>query len=446
MSVEIRITQSHQLSEELCASGFYPTVRDTATIDNIKGIEKVDFDHDGNLDLLVLLQNQDVARIYFYKGYNNSYFYLQQWRGPYGWWRAHEIILDTTDPQTFTSGDFNEDGYKDLIVGAGTDGDTWLYKGDGTVDFKLIDDEITPITKGLSAFGMPFDFNEKACAVNYDFDNDFHKDLIAVNGFGQELYYINGYGNGTFDNPVVIFDGLGDVFRVSVPFEKFVPYTELPIVSISTPGSNHFVKAQIDIIGTVSDTNLLYYELRYGKGSVPLEWNVLISGSNNFTNQIIGNWDTSGLNGLYTLKLVAVDKDYNLNGYEVNINIINSISDPSKFILVGTESGKVYYLEDYKNGKFGIPTLIAQFDIPINSIGIGDFDNDNDYDFIIGNNSTAFINDGNNVFVIKNLDINSSVYDIEVVDINNDGLLDFMTGIHAKYSGLQDFYYIYNGV
>ena len=63
----------------------------------------------------------------------------------------------------------------------------------------------------------------------------------------------------------------------------------------------------MQIIGTAAGDGFLYYRVQVGKGLNPQEWIQL--GSDMLapvTNDVLAEWDTSELSGLYAVQLVVV--------------------------------------------------------------------------------------------------------------------------------------------
>lgn len=83
-----------------------------------------------------------------------------------------------------------------------------------------------------------------------------------------------------------------------------------PNVNISSPQLFADVNGTVQIIGTASGDDFLYYRVQVGKGLNPQTWIQL--GSDSFTpveNGQLAEWDTTGLSGLYAVQLVVVRND-----------------------------------------------------------------------------------------------------------------------------------------
>ncbi len=81
-------------------------------------------------------------------------------------------------------------------------------------------------------------------------------------------------------------------------------------VAITTPVAYAAVAGIVTITGNTRLDNLATYRLAFGKGIDPTQW-TQIGGdhSNRVDNGFLENWDVTALDGLYTLKLTAVERN-----------------------------------------------------------------------------------------------------------------------------------------
>ncbi|MBL8102888.1 MAG: transglycosylase domain-containing protein [Anaerolineales bacterium] len=80
-----------------------------------------------------------------------------------------------------------------------------------------------------------------------------------------------------------------------------------PVANITSPQLFADVNGVVKIIGTASGDGFLYYRVQVGKGLNPQEWLQLGSDGNvPVVNDVLAEWDTTELSGLYAVQLVVV--------------------------------------------------------------------------------------------------------------------------------------------
>lgn len=73
--------------------------------------------------------------------------------------------------------------------------------------------------------------------------------------------------------------------------------------SISLPTPNQIVTGVIDVYGTADGSAFSGYILEYGQGAAPTSWIELANSTAPVDGTVLGNWNTSSLNGTYSLRL-----------------------------------------------------------------------------------------------------------------------------------------------
>lgn len=95
-------------------------------------------------------------------------------------------------------------------------------------------------------------------------------------------------------------------------------------VRLSAPGAFDVLGGRVTIRGTAAPDNLQYYRLQFGEGLNPSRW--VQVGSDEPRRQpggVLGVWETAGLNGLYTLQLIAVLEDGQIRTAAIPITVDN---------------------------------------------------------------------------------------------------------------------------
>jgi membrane peptidoglycan carboxypeptidase len=93
-------------------------------------------------------------------------------------------------------------------------------------------------------------------------------------------------------------------------------------VDIASPEMFAEVNGVVDVIGTAEGEDFLFYRLQYGQGLNPQAW-VQIGDDSTVpvTDSLLGEWDTSGLEGLYVLQLQVVRTDQSLETDTVVVTV-----------------------------------------------------------------------------------------------------------------------------
>lgn len=87
-----------------------------------------------------------------------------------------------------------------------------------------------------------------------------------------------------------------------------IPYmTQNPNAQLVSPALFSTVGGKVTITGTAAGNNFAYYSLQFGKGINPGSWQQIAGEvATPVENGTLGEWDTTGLNGLYALRLLVV--------------------------------------------------------------------------------------------------------------------------------------------
>ncbi|MCB1037352.1 MAG: hypothetical protein KDD47_26210, partial [Acidobacteria bacterium] len=96
-----------------------------------------------------------------------------------------------------------------------------------------------------------------------------------------------------------------------------------PVAPILFPQSGDPLPMVIEILGTVQDKNLLAWNVDFGVGFDPDVWSRLGNGSREQMEEVLAVWNTNGLFGDFTLRLVASDEAGNRTENRVEILLGN---------------------------------------------------------------------------------------------------------------------------
>lgn len=111
-------------------------------------------------------------------------------------------------------------------------------------------------------------------------------------------------------------------------------------VAIVAPASYSTIRGVVTIVGSTRVDNLDVYRLAFGKGIDPTQW-TQIGGDRRerVDNGTLENWDVSGLDGLYTLKLTTVDRAGRLREAAIQVIVDNQ---PPTVKFVNPTNGAIY--------------------------------------------------------------------------------------------------------
>lgn len=128
-----------------------------------------------------------------------------------------------------------------------------------------------------------------------------------------------------------------------------LPPTEIDTISspdrlsatrISAPQPFAYVGGVVEVLGAVDPANLQFFQLAYGAGLNPSDW-VDISGQQTATrpDTPLAVWDTSRLDGLYSLRLTVVRADNQVERLVVQVTVDNQ---PPRISLMTEPPGRLY--------------------------------------------------------------------------------------------------------
>ena len=331
-----------------------------------------DFNNDGWTDVVVTNNNKDTVGVFL--GFNYPTFIVND---------TIEFLRDSSAISVVIA-DFNNDSFWDLAVVLRFANLIQVLAGqrDGTF-------------RNLSSYSVCSDL-DLITLVTGDFNNDNYTDLTVACSGSATIQILLGDGNGAF--PTSITEFTGDVQPIFITSDDFNRDGILDIVTVD------YTNANIGIF------------LGYGNGSLaqPILYQMPdLSGP---------TWIASGdLNSDNILDLVVANK------IEDNIRI-----------LLGTGDGTFNSLSEYSTEKNSGPFSIA----------LGDFDKDNCTDVAVLNDKTTnvaiFFGYGNGTFsspVTYAMTQNSILTSIITEDLNNDTILDLAISSSIGGSSNVDIFY-----
>jgi len=106
-------------------------------------------------------------------------------------------------------------------------------------------------------------------------------------------------------------------------YDTFQMPSAQPEMHISSPVMFADGRAKLEIRGSATGANFAWFRLEYGLGLYPSGW-VQIGKDNHtpVTDGPLGEWDTTTLNGLYSLRLMVVRSDQRVDQAVVQVTLI----------------------------------------------------------------------------------------------------------------------------
>ena len=375
---------------------------------NPKSLEVGDLNNDSYLDLVVANEGIDTIGIFF--GFNYTVF-------------AGQNPLESgvnSNPNSVAAGDFNKDGYLDIVSALYSANNVGVYLGCGNGTF-------TPMmTYGNVPSSHPF-----WVAVG-DMNNDDQLDITVANWGSNSISVILGYGDGTFAEPLLYSTGSGSR-PVSIAIGDFNNDHCLDITTANYGGNSIGVflgygnASFRDVITlssgmlsgpysvTVSDINSdTYFDIVVAYGNTNNVGVFLGCGDGSFTDPTISS------SGYDSSPNYAVAGDFNKDG-RLDLAVAN-FGTASVAVLLGYGNGSFGNLQIYSTGNDSQPLTVK----------VSDFNNDNQLDIIvtdfISTNVGVFFGYSDGAFAsmsIVSMGLSSDANDVAVGDFNNDNHLDF---------------------
>lgn len=403
------------------------------------GIDTGDFNEDGKMDFLIADYGYDreTQQAHMYLGNGNGTFNLKK----------DAIVLSgigaggNGELWAITTGDFNNDGEIDAIVGQDDDfdpGQTYLYDGDGSGNFSYYGEayDLYPsIESGKDLEGIGY-------IDAFDFDHDGNLDVVCADHgsttqYTGKFWFVKGNGDGSFQTPKLIhnFCDFIPVMGISAP-----PYHLNGVMPpVAEAGPNQ----------TVYEGDIVNFD---GSGS--------IGGSGSGWD--IQTVDSAGNVGSSTS--IALDKSNNPHiayqdytnknlkyakwtGSTWNIETVDSSGEVSHYISIALDSNKDPHIGYYANGNlkyakwtgtsWNIETVDSAVDAGwYNSIAIDSNDDPhisyNDH----GNDDLKYAKMTGGVWSIETVDSagNMGWYTSLALDSNNHPHISYTGDISLKYA------------
>ncbi len=112
-----------------------------------------------------------------------------------------------------------------------------------------------------------------------------------------------------------------------------------PQVNFSQPQQFSFVHGKVSLSGTATASDFSSYSLQTGQGINPTAWVTIAQSSTPVQDGVLGEWDTSGLNGLYVLRLQLVHTGQRVEYALLQVTVDNT---PPQVKISYPQDGQVF--------------------------------------------------------------------------------------------------------
>jgi len=113
--------------------------------------------------------------------------------------------------------------------------------------------------------------------------------------------------------------------------------------AILEPAPFEYVTGVVHVRGTLDTANMQFYQVAYGRGVNPNEWVQIAESSSFDPDNNLAEWDTTGLDGLYNLRLSVVLEDNSVENKIIQVSVDNT---PPEITLDAGGEGRVYRWPD----------------------------------------------------------------------------------------------------
>jgi hypothetical protein len=109
-------------------------------------------------------------------------------------------------------------------------------------------------------------------------------------------------------------------------YDAIQPSPLNPAAQITAPAMFADLRGKVQIAGTASGNDFVYYRVQFGQGLNPQAWIQIGEDVRSpLEAGVLMEWDTSGLNGLYAVRLLVVRADQRLDMATVQVNVDNDL-------------------------------------------------------------------------------------------------------------------------
>jgi hypothetical protein len=383
--------------ENLGGGEFGPRITIADDISYPTDVDAIDLNGDGDLDII---STDWYGTILWYENLGGEIF-------------ADFVEIDDDDlfPNFISGGDLDGDSDNDLVIAFRDHNKIAWYENDGTGSFEA------PIELNWEADIGTF----KSFVQVVDLDSDLDADIVATSSLGQQIFWYENLGGGSFAPSVLLLD---DVHVNNVELVDFDLDGDLDLFSTSNfefgwqenLGGGLFGELQlIEVFGYGSPTDAVIGQID-GDGDMDIVLSVYA------THELFWYENLGGeiLADKTEITTSALDAGY------VYADDLDGDGDMDVLSASRTDDKIAYYINE--GGEFSHQKLLTNGLSQAKNVLTADFNNDGKMDVIgAGNAIFVFYNLGGGVFDIEDTLAWGGVYNVYPEDLNGDGFVDIIS-------------------
>jgi len=277
--------------------------------------------------------------------------------------------------------------------------------------------EFSLYTIDVDYFGYPYVGDSKSRIVKYR--KDLSDTLWSYGSYGVGEGYFNSIHDiYIYQDELLATERWTESSGISYYWIEGVTDTDPPLVKILSPPDTTYVNGEIKIVGTVKDDYLKYWQVYYGDGISPGEFNLIKWGTDDKEGEVLTEWNTSEHSGIISILLLAQDEGGNISTDTIRV----WVGEPPIDLSIGEIDKK-----RCKSSIFKLPTDVCvddAFNIYVSDTHndrIQKFDREGSFLFSFGSHGKQRCN------FMKPVGIASRREKIYIADLNNHRIQVFDT-------------------
>lgn len=399
----------------------------TNVFEDIKNVMSGDVDNDGLIDVILGA------------GYNRKLYWLKN--NGNGILNNVQLLSDIPGQYNYAIADLNEDSSLDIVMASSSS------SGNSTAnDFSVLFYDTA--NSNYNIVNLCYSVGAGTVVAIGDLNNDGKNDIVTC--FKKVAWHKN-KGSNEFSSQRILGDFEDNMYNSSVCYG-------VELWDLNNDNYLDVVSIENGVLHIYKNNGDETFTLEYSNEQSARDLEICDLNNDGNLDILIINWVSGGnwniekfmSNGGFSYA-DPVNVDYNVYGFDPWVIKSGDMDNDGDIdIVVGSkDTSRIQLLDNDGNGNLSFQTI--QNSIGAHTIALGDLDNDGDLDIVTGGNTSS----SNYVKWLKNnggsfgepvLIGNNGVESIILGDINNDGDLDIIATSNTTYGGTNErvYYYLNN--